>query len=186
MRAKILTESQLSDALAHAHPMMRVAVLASFRAGLRAKELASLDWGMILDARGLIGDYVDLPPISSKGRCGAGRLPITDDLKDALITLWRSRRMPTAGPVLCDNHLGRLSANAVRFRLKALFAKAGLMGVSSHSGRRTFGTRLAAEVNLSSVQKALRHARPASTLLYIDAASDSELCEAIHLIARGS
>ncbi len=66
MRAKILTESQLADVLAHARPMMRVAVLASFRTGLRAKELAALDWAMILDARGVIGDYVDLPAVSSR------------------------------------------------------------------------------------------------------------------------
>ena len=184
MRAKILSESQLSDVLAHARPMMRVAVLASFRAGLRAKELAALDWSMILDARGVIGSYIDLPPVSSKGRCGAGRLPITADLKDALITLWRSRRMPKAGAVLCDDHLNRLSADAVRFRLKALYEKAGLNGVSSHSGRRTFGTRLAAQVNLSSVQRALRHARPATTLHYVDAVSDDELCNAIHGLAK--
>ncbi len=184
MRAKILTESQLADVLAHARPMMRVAVLASFRTGLRAKELAALDWAMILDARGVIGDYIDLPALSSKGRCGAGRLPITSDLKDALIVLWRSRRMPETGAVLCDDHLQSMSANAVRFRLKVLYAKAGLRGVSSHSGRRTFGTRLAAEVNLPSVQRALRHARPASTLHYIDAVSDAELCEAIHSLAR--
>lgn len=184
MRAKILTESQLTDVLAHARPMMRVAVLASFRTGLRAKELAALDWAMILDAKGVIGDFIDLPPISSKGRCGAGRLPITADLKDALVMLWRSRRMPKGGPVLTDDHLGRLSADAVRFRLKALYEKAGLNGVSSHSGRRTFGTALASKVNLSSVQKALRHARPATTLHYVDAVSDAELCAAIHGLAK--
>ena len=184
MRAKILTESQLADVLAHARPMMAVAVLASFRAGLRAKELAALDWAMILDARGVIGEYIDLPAVASKGRAGAGRLPITSDLKNALITLWRSRRMPETGAVLCDDHLQGLSANAVRFRLKALYAKAGLRGVSSHSGRRTFGTRLASKVNLSSVQAAMRHARPATTLHYVDAASEPELVEAIHSIAR--
>ncbi|MPY73084.1 MAG: tyrosine-type recombinase/integrase [Alphaproteobacteria bacterium] len=184
MRAKILTESQLQDVLAHARPMMRVAVLTSFRCGLRAKELAALDWAMVLDARGLIGEYVDLPPISSKGRCGAGRLPITPDLRDALAALWRARRMPLAGPVLCDDHLGRLTPDAVRFRLNALYEKAGLHGVSSHSGRRTFGTALASKVNLPSVQKALRHARPATTLLYVDAVSDHELTDAIHSLAR--
>ena len=139
---------------------------------------------MILVARGVIGDNVDLPAVDSKSRCGAGRLPITADLKDVLITLRRSRRMPQTGPVLCDDHSNKLSVNAVRFRLKALYEKAGLKGVSSHSGRRTFGTRLAAEVNLSSVQKALRHARPATTLHYIDAVSDAELFEAIHSLAR--
>lgn len=182
-RAKILSDRQIRVVLKHARPMMAVAVLASFRCGLRARELVALDWSMILDAEGQIGEYIDLPAISSKGRRGAGRLPITADLRTALVTLWWKERTPTTGRILHDAHYKPLSADAIRFRLNSLFKKAGLQGVSSHSGRRTFGTNLARHVNLSSVQKALRHARPATTLLYIDAVSDPELVAAINLIS---
>ncbi len=185
MRAKILSETELSRVLDHARPMMRVAVLASFRAGLRSKELAALDWAMVTNASGGIADFIDLPAVATKGSLGAGRVPMMADMKDALLRLWHERRRPLSGPVLCDDRLGRLTANAVRFRLKSLYKKAGLQGVSSHSGRRTLGTRLASdpEINLSSVQAVLRHARPSTTLLYVDAESDPAIREAMERTA---
>jgi integrase len=60
-QAKIINEHQLQALLAwletrkHA-TRNRLIVLLSFKAGLRAKEIASLKWSMIMTADGNIGD----------------------------------------------------------------------------------------------------------------------------------
>jgi hypothetical protein len=50
-----------------AHPK-----LLSIKAGLRAKEIASLTWRMVTDARGYIGRAIHLEDTASKGE-GSGR-----------------------------------------------------------------------------------------------------------------
>jgi len=179
MRAKILSEHELSRTLERCDPMMAVALLMSHRAGLRACEIAALDWAMVRDASGNLSDVVDLPAIATKGRSGQGRIPVAPDLRAALLKWSALRRHPTSGPVICNARCQRLSADSLRQRLKAAYRRAGLLA-TSHSGRRTFGTRLARKVNLSGVQAALRHRQPGTTLLYVDPASDEALTAAIH------
>ena len=52
MRAKTLSKIELERALATCDPMQAVMVLLSHRAGLRACEIAALDWSMITTASG--------------------------------------------------------------------------------------------------------------------------------------
>jgi len=56
-QAKVLTKGQLDAALGYLdktrHPTRnRVILLLSVKAGLRAKEIAALTWGMVADERG--------------------------------------------------------------------------------------------------------------------------------------
>ena len=186
MRAKTLTPDQIERLVAKAKPMQRAMVLLMFRAGLRSQEVAALTWPMVLDAEGSIASFIDLPAIATKGKTGAGRVPMTEDLREALKVFWLRRRMPRAGAVICDQDGNHLTANAIRFRLKTIVKKAGLEGVTSHSGRRTVGTTLAGNpsLTLSSVQAVLRHARPSTTLTYIDAASNKAIVEAMEAMAK--
>ena len=48
----------------------RAIFLLSARAGLRAKEIASLTWAMLTDAEGNIGDAIHLVDQASKGSSG--------------------------------------------------------------------------------------------------------------------
>ena len=74
-QAKILNEHQLQAPLAwldtrkHSN-RNRLIVLLSFKAGLRAKEIASLKWSMVMTAAGEIGDYIHLTDEASKGKSG--------------------------------------------------------------------------------------------------------------------
>lgn len=179
MKAKTLTERQLQTVLSRANPMMRVAVLFSFRCGLRVAEIAALDWRMALDAQGTMADYLDLPAIACKGRHGAGRVLLPKDLRDALISLSLSERLPTSGRILHTARFKPLNADSLRQRLKALYEAAGLRGVSSHSGRRTFATRLAPRVNLPGLKSLMRHVRASTTLEYVDASTDKVLAAAV-------
>ena len=184
MRAKLVSESDLPAVLAKCDAQAKVMVLLTHRAGLRAMEVAALDWRMVLDAAGTIADVIDLPAIASKGRTGQGRIPVSVDLKRALLKLAASRRHVRTGPVvLAPRGRQGLSAHAVAQRINRLYAKTDL-DASSHSGRRTYATRLAgAGLNAFQVQRAMRHSHISTTRLYVDdAASDRAVVEAINTL----
>jgi len=48
----------------------RVMFLFSMKAGLRAKEMASLTWAMVTDAQGQIAEAMHVPNRASKGKTG--------------------------------------------------------------------------------------------------------------------
>jgi integrase len=71
----------------------------SLKAGLRAKEIASLTWEMITDADGEVGQAIHLQDKASKGKSGR-IIPMNGDLKSALQDL---RRLVWAKPgTFCD------------------------------------------------------------------------------------
>ena len=64
----------------------RAIFLISVRAGLRAKEIASLTWAMLTDAEGKIGDAIHLVDQASKGASGRV-IPLNRELKAALVQI---------------------------------------------------------------------------------------------------
>jgi integrase len=68
-------------------------LLLSLKAGLRAKEVASVTWGMLTDAEGEIGLVIALENRAAKGKCDRV-IPMHSDLKAALIALHRDRGDP--------------------------------------------------------------------------------------------
>ncbi len=76
-QAKVLTPKQeqvvLRQLEATRYPRRdRAMVLLSVKAGLRAKEIAEVTWGMVTDADGRVADSIALEDRASKGR-GGGR-----------------------------------------------------------------------------------------------------------------
>ena len=73
-QAKVLTEAQAKAVLRHVehhgrYPERdRAMVLLSLKAGLRAKEIACLAWGMVTDANGEVGDAAALEGYSFRIR----------------------------------------------------------------------------------------------------------------------
>ena len=70
----------------------RVIFLLSIKAGLRAKEIASLTWAMVTDATGQIAEAIQLQNRASKGTTGGRTIPMHPDLQAALVTLQTWRR----------------------------------------------------------------------------------------------
>jgi integrase len=88
-QAKILNEHQLQALLAWLDTRKysdrnRLIVLLSFKAGLRAKEIALLKWSMVMTADGEIGDRIHLTDQASKGRSGR-TIALNKELKKQLI-----------------------------------------------------------------------------------------------------
>jgi integrase len=91
-QAKILSEAQIRAALGHVEQSRyperdRVMVLLSVKAGMRAKEIASLTWGMLTDAEGEIADVIAVQNGASKGKHGGRTIPLHPVLKEALAAL---------------------------------------------------------------------------------------------------
>jgi integrase/recombinase XerD len=126
----------------------RVMFLLSMKAGLRAKEMASLIWAMVTDAQGQVADVMHVPNRASKGKTGGRTIPLHPDLQAALVTLQTARGdMATPErPILFSERGGGLSPATVRLWFHRLYTSLKMDGCSSHSGRRTFITRAARRV----------------------------------------
>jgi integrase/recombinase XerC len=185
-QAKILTDKQVRAVLAELdtrrYPIRdRVMFLLSIKAGLRAKEIASITWGMVTDAEGEIAAVIALENRASKGKGGGRHIPIHPDLKTALIQLHR-RRGEKARPDFPIIHSERdrgLSAAAVVVWFHRLYAGLGMVGCSSHSGRRSFITRAARKISevggsLRDIQALAGHASLGTTARYIEADAEAQ------------
>src|SRR5271169_2413694 len=144
--AKVISESEVRAALtagrARRYPLRNaVMVLLTVKAGLRACEVARLDWRMVVDAKGRINTVLELPGKAAKKGSGR-RIPIHPDLQKALARLARHQGT-TVGPVIRSERGGPMSARAIVNWFAGLYRELGFAGCSSHSGRRTFITRAA-------------------------------------------
>ncbi|WJY18325.1 site-specific integrase [Alteriqipengyuania flavescens] len=175
--AKILEATDLQLLLSHVATRRQaqrdtVILLLSFKAGLRACEIAGLDWYMVTGASGGIADSIAVAgTIAKNGR--ARRIPLHPDLKAALRKSWLMAGRPRHAPVLLSQKGGHLTAGSVVNWFTALYAQVGLTGCSSHSGRRTFITnsaRLVAQVGgcLRDVQELAGHSALTTTERYIE------------------
>ena len=159
----------------------RVMVLLAFRAGLRAREVSRISWGMVLDANGRVGTVIDVRAGIAKRGSGR-RVPMHPQLHKALSTLRDRQLAPDVLPeavVIRSLRGGALCAKAVVNWFIAIFRAANLQGCSSHSGRRTFITRAAraahrAGASLRDVQLLAGHASLETTMRYIDGDTDAQ------------
>ena len=148
----------------------RVMILLSVKAGLRACEIARLDWQMVLDARGKIADGLAIHDAIAKKR-GGRRIPMHPDLRRALQRLLRMSE--PSGPVIRSTRGGHMRPTSVVNWFAALFKELGFEGCSSHSGRRTFITGAARNIHrsgcsLRDVQLLAGHRSIETTERYID------------------
>jgi integrase len=180
-RARVIAPAALNRVLRYVsrHPdpaRSRVILLLSVKAGLRAAEIAKLEWSMVLDANGRIGDVIEVRDAIAKK--GAGRtIPIHPDLRTSLARLMR--RAGCDGPVIQSSRGGAMRPNSVVNWFVVLYRETGLEGCSSHSGRRTFIT-LAARLthraggSLRDVQLLAGHRSIETTQVYIDGDSHAQ------------
>ncbi len=154
----------------------RVIVLLSVKAGLRACEIAGLDWSMVLDAHGRVGASLDVRTTIAKGQSGR-RIPVHPDLGRALKVLLKETG--GIGPVVRSARGGHMRANSIVNWFVALCAELGFEGCSSHSGRRSFITTAARNIakvgcSLRDVQMLAGHRSIETTQRYIEGDSAAQ------------
>ena len=189
-QAKVLTDNQQKAVLgciaarrhaARRHAARRHAArntlmfLLSVDAGLRAKEIAQLDWSMITDAVGNIAGEIRLQDIAAKGNSG-GVVFISKRLGDALAAYGNGQLLK--GRVIKSQNGAGMNAQVVTNWFFNLYRELGYDGCSSHSGRRTAITRWARRISsvggsMRDVQSLARHSSLAMTQRYIDISEEA-------------
>jgi integrase/recombinase XerC len=184
-QAKVLSARELQrllDDVTHSrHPERnRVMVLLSFKAGLRAIEIAGLRWGMLTDASGELTDHIALQNKAAKGKSGGRAIPMHPELRLALEALREAKpdKVRADWPVIYSER-GAYSANSIAVWFYERFSALGLKGASSHSGRRTFITTAARKIveaggSLRDVQDLAGHASLGTTQRYIDSSAEAK------------
>jgi integrase/recombinase XerD len=179
-QAKIVTNGEFKRLLDHVsrnrNPERdRVMVLLSFKAGLRAKEIARVTWAMVTTAAGELGDVIALTNNASKGENGGREIPMHPLLSQALTEL-RSTVPDKVRPdwtVIYSERGRSMSPETVRLWFFDQYQRLGMKGASSHSGRRTFLTAAARKVgevggSLRDVQALAGHKHLEATQRYIE------------------
>ena len=176
-QAKTLTPKQTQRLLDHvSHTRYpdrnRVIVLLSFKAGLRAVEIAGLRWSMVTDASGELADHIALPNRVAKGKSGGRTIPMNAGLHAALLALREAvpDKVRADWPIAYSERGGYSGASIVNL-FDRWYRELGLRGASSHSGRRTFITAAAKKIveaggSLRDVQQLAGHQNLAVTARY--------------------
>lgn len=189
-RAKILTDAQfnslLQDVGSNSLDALRdyAILMFSFKAGLRAAEIAGISWNDVTDAAGEVGDprevdgeiehFFTVPRrIAKKGH--ERELPMHPALRATLQALQKrdaDAKGVARGNVIKGRFCERVNANALQRYLSRLYKSYGL-SATSHSGRRTFITKAARAANsqdcsLMDVQRLAGHRYIDTTEAYVD------------------
>lgn len=143
--------------------------LCSVFAGMRACEISALDWDMMTDAEGRLGNEIRLPNIAAKGRTSGRVIPMHSRLRHNLVRLGVRR----SGPVFVTEQNKRLKAHSIVKLFRHWYGELQFHQCSSHSGRRSFITAAARSVgkhqcSLRDVQKLAGHSSLAQTEAYIE------------------
>ena len=153
-------------------------ILLSFKAGLRACEIAGLTWSMVLNPRGDIATSITIAGSIAKNGRGR-RIPMHPELKRAIGQHYRECDWPQSGPVIQSQRGAHFTARGIVNWFAAAYEEAGLEGCSSHSGRRTFITDAARLVSktggsLRDVQELAGHRALSTTERYIECDRDAQ------------
>lgn len=164
----------------------------SFKAGLRIGEIQKIDLKAMLDVEGNPAATINVfSNVAKKSR--AREIPMHPLVRKALVVFMKVYPNATfvtissqpfrwlaknGHPVPLDATFTRMSLTAATNYYWWLVNEAGYVGASSHSGRRTFGTKMARNANLHhcsirDVQLLMGHARLETTEQYIEVSKDA-------------
>ena len=158
--------------------------LLSVKGGLRSKEISQLSWKEVCDSDGKVSDHISLTNRSSKGLSGR-IIPINKDLRKNLIELldqqqrmFRSFDLNTSFVIRTERSPFTTSQTIVNM-FQSWYGKLGLLGCSSHSGRRTFITETSKRISLvggslRDIQMMVGHRSLQTTQRYIEGDSESQ------------
>ena len=174
-QAKPLNEKQQRFMLSHIDDTRdairnRVIFLLSVDAGLRAKEIASVEWPMVIDVEGDLTDAIRLENKSAKGSSG-GFVYMSERLKSAPSDLLAVSK--PVGTIIKAKSGKPFSAAFMTNWFWRLYRELGFEGCSPHSGRRTAITKRARTISqhdgsLRDVQALARYSSLQLTQRYLE------------------
>jgi integrase/recombinase XerD len=178
-RAAVLSASQVRQVFRVARARSRHAARAeatlalSLGLGLRAKELTSLKWDDVYDAKGQVRLVLHLCAAYTKGGKTRDVFLSSPTLRRALAKYgearWQLRARISQAPLFPSQKGGSMTPASMARFLNALYREAGISGASSHSGRRTLITRLAERgIDLKAIAEIAGHSSIRTTAVYVE------------------
>lgn len=186
-QAATLTDTQLRRVLQYVstrrHALRdRTILQVSFNAGLRAKEIAALLVGDVYGADGAVREHFNLRRAQTKG--GHERtVYLNKTLRRALVE-YRTQveHSKPSDALFPTQKQAAFSANTMCQLFLEIYTATGIIGASSHSGRRTFITKLANKgVSVRQLAALAGHANISTTQIYIDVNAE-QLANAVELL----
>lgn len=187
-KARVLNEKELkrvfgAAALSKNPERNQLILMYSFYAGLRAKEIAALKVGDVVDGDGTIKSQMYLKPDQTKGSDWQV-VYLSERIQKATKVFLETKNQYRLDQPLFRSMktMGYFSADTIGKLLKKLYRDAGFENASSHSGRRTFITNLSEKgVEARVIQELARHAHLTTTQGYIEL-SVTRLAKAVELL----
>jgi len=177
-QAKTLSERELKQVLGHValhrHATRnRVMLLMTHYAGMRVGEVASIKIRDVWTLEGGVATEIHLNKEQTKGN-KARTVYLPEKLRKELIAyLATIDRADVSKALFRTQQRSAFSSNTLCQHFHYLYKDAGLIGCSSHSGRRTFATKIAERgVSVRTLQQLLGHSALSSTMVYVDCNDD--------------
>ena len=157
--------------------------LLSVKSGLRSKEISLLSWKMVSKSDETIDDFINLPNSSSKGN-GGRIIPLHKDIKENLNFMLEEHRKlygfdQNKSFIVRTERTPFTTSQTIVNMFQKWYGKLGLLGCSSHSGRRTFITETSKKISLvggslRDIQMMVGHQSLQTTQRYIEGDSESQ------------
>ena len=157
--------------------------LLSVKSGLRAKEISQLSWREVLNSEGAIDTHINLTNQSSKGNSGRC-IPLHKLVRRNLAEMYEYQSMfryfdPQTSFVIRTERSPFTTSQTIVNMFQKWYSTLGLIGCSSHSGRRTFITETAKKISLvggslRDIQMMAGHQSLQTTQRYIEADSEAQ------------
>lgn len=186
-QARTLNDKQLKVVFAHCATRRHAArdraiVAVSFMAGLRVKEIAALTIDNIVGDDGKVRDEFILAKEQTKGS-KARRVFVGEKLKRELELYLNTTKLRPCCKALFQSQKGTgFSSNTMCQLFLNIYNQCGLNGASSHSGRRSLLTNLAAKgINVRVLAAIAGHSSIAITQRYIDV-NDEQIRAAVGIL----
>ena len=157
--------------------------LLSVKCGLRSKEISQLSWKEVCNSNGEVDTHIDVTNRTSKGRSGR-TIPLHRNVRSNLIELLTEQRKFQKFNVDKDfvvrtERSPFTSSQSIVNMFQKWYRTLGLIGCSSHSGRRTFITETSKKISLvggslRDIQMMVGHSSLQTTQRYIESDSESQ------------
>ena len=145
-------------------------VYCSFGLGFRAKEIASLSIADVANTHYQLLDEICLKRAMTKGEKQRYAYLTNKKMCEALQAhLNDLTHLSRNKPFFQTQRKSRFTPNSLQKWFKSLYDSAGIIGASSHSGRRTFITRLIEQgADIKAVSRLAGHASIVTTAIYVE------------------